>query len=242
MTHGAPDYSNVQKLGGVYRLDDMAELAARLGSLMSYDRRGDIFWSYGFNDGIGDFTELALGANAAVSLNNTYFHNPPYSLELKSGDAIGNLARISRLFPVPYNLTMGFAVAVRPTATTDTCVIDVMHYTGSVLHYTNLIIDFANGQITISNQEDDPYTITTSVGYLSSSFVFNHFKLVVDLNDHTLVRFGLNDNNYSLAGYTMKNEASATAERIYFDVLNKNTAALSTEMYVDSIIITTNEV
>jgi len=241
MAHGAPDYSDVRKEGLVYRIDDMAELAARLGSLLTYDRRGDIFWSYGFDDGIGDFTELALGAGAEVTLNNTYFHNPPFSLNLTSGAAVGNLTRISRLFPVPYDLAMGFAVAVRPTATTDTCEINVMHYTGEVLWYTLLIVDFANGKITIRTDETDPLTITSDVAYLSSSFVFNHLKLVVNLADHSLVRFSLNNNVYSLDGYTMRSEASATAERIYLDIVNKNTAALSTDLYVDNIILTTAE-
>lgn len=241
MTHGAPDYSNVQKQGGVYRLDDMAELAARLGSLLAYDRRGDIYWSYGFEYGVGDWTQLALGAGAAITLNATYFHNPPFSLNLTSGGAIGNLTRISRLFPVPYDLLMGFAVAVRPTSTTDLTEFNVMHYTGSVLWYTKISVNYTDGEITVTTAEEATHTITDAVAYLSSSFVFNHLKLVIDLNDHTLVRFGLNNASYSLAGYTMKQEASAVAERIYFDILNKNTAAESTDMFIDNIILTTNE-
>jgi len=116
-----------------------------------------------------------------------------------------------------------------------------MHYTGEVLWYTLLIVDFANGKITIRTDETDPYTITSDVAYLSSSFVFNHLKLVVNLADHSLVRFSLNNNVYSLSGYTMRSEASGTAERIYLDIVNKNTAALSTDLYVDNIILTTAE-
>jgi len=44
MPFGAPDFSNVQKISTLHRLDDMAELAVRLGSPYIWDRQGDVIY------------------------------------------------------------------------------------------------------------------------------------------------------------------------------------------------------
>jgi len=48
---GAPDDSNVLSTSTFYRLDDMAELAVRLGSPVQYLRSGNIVFCTTFEDG-----------------------------------------------------------------------------------------------------------------------------------------------------------------------------------------------
>jgi len=56
MPHGAPDDSNVLKIGEDYRLDDLSELAARLGSIVNYRRTGDVYFMEDFSYGLERWT------------------------------------------------------------------------------------------------------------------------------------------------------------------------------------------
>jgi len=52
MAHGQPDYGMYTLANTIYRLTDMGELAARLGSINTYDRRGDVIFLDSFESGL----------------------------------------------------------------------------------------------------------------------------------------------------------------------------------------------
>jgi len=68
---GAPDDSNVLSTSTFYRLDDMAELAVRLGSPVQYLRSGNIVFCTTFEDGFNRLSYHAPVLGGSVSLVNS---------------------------------------------------------------------------------------------------------------------------------------------------------------------------
>ncbi len=52
MAHGTRDYGVGAPASTIYIVQDLAELAARIGSVDTFDRRGNIIWVTNFDDGI----------------------------------------------------------------------------------------------------------------------------------------------------------------------------------------------
>lgn len=77
-----PDYS--EYLGGSVRfsLQDMGELAARLGSIDLFDRRGEVIWIDDFTHALTNWFLYAQGANASVKMVTSPTYLTPYSVQM----------------------------------------------------------------------------------------------------------------------------------------------------------------
>jgi len=62
MAHGTPDWGVTASKKTIYSLHDMGELAVRLGSIVSFDRRGDVIFSDSFQNGLGKVYASGVGA------------------------------------------------------------------------------------------------------------------------------------------------------------------------------------
>jgi len=100
MPHGAPDWSNVVKYEKVHRLDDMAELVARLGSLVIYDRRGDLVWCDSFEYGLQAWEKDPQGTGAAALVTCEAFRSRGFCAKMIAGSDGYALVRIARFFPL----------------------------------------------------------------------------------------------------------------------------------------------
>jgi len=100
MPHGAPDWSNVVKPTVVHRLDDMAEAVVRLGSIITFDRRGDIVWFDSFEYGHQHYDKWLSGTGAKVEISTETFRNHGYSLKLTAGSDASRAAQIIKNFPI----------------------------------------------------------------------------------------------------------------------------------------------
>ena len=65
MAHGHPDYGGAAPLATVYTLQDLAELAARLGSIDVFDRRGNVLLLDDFESGIKKWLFGGTGSYSA---------------------------------------------------------------------------------------------------------------------------------------------------------------------------------
>ena len=70
MAGETPDYGRLSAQATVFPVTDLGELAARLGSIVSHDRRGDVIWLDGFEDGLDKWQPTTSGSGAAVDLGD----------------------------------------------------------------------------------------------------------------------------------------------------------------------------
>ncbi|GAI60610.1 unnamed protein product, partial [marine sediment metagenome] len=95
MVHGAPDNFEVQQKVTTFRLDDMAELAVRLGAVNSADRLGDVYFFDNFANGLGNWETIPAGTGSGISSSGSIFKHKSWSCKLIGGSALGNYAYIT---------------------------------------------------------------------------------------------------------------------------------------------------
>ncbi len=99
MARGLPDAGNVVKGHDLYALQDMAELAVRLGSPMSYDRYGSVLLLEDFERGLNAWSKTILGVGGSISLTSDRVYGGELACYLDSGDGAIPEARITKYFP-----------------------------------------------------------------------------------------------------------------------------------------------
>ena len=94
MAHGTPDWGVTAGAVTTYQVTDLGELAVRLGSPISHDRRGDVIWWDDFECTLNKWQTVANGAGSSVALSDARARNGRYSALLISGSAVVD-------FPLP---------------------------------------------------------------------------------------------------------------------------------------------
>jgi hypothetical protein len=240
MGKDTPDWGGIYNSGQFYPLFDMAELAARLGSPITYDRRGSLIWHYAFELGIGDVGPAGV-LGGGVVLSTSVWESPPFCARLFTGANAASQASVERRLPVPQSLRVGFQASLRLGTEADHALLILEHFDGDTRHYTWLDIDPLNSQLLVLTQGGVEVTLSSALPDLNTGYYFAHAKVVADLTDHSLVRALLDTDEYNLAGYSMAFQADASAPHIRGRVLLDNVEAVAADVYVDTLIFTAAE-
>jgi len=235
-----PDWGGVYNDTQFYPLFDMAELAARLGSPITYDRRGALIWCYDFSHGIGHVT-LNTTLGATYALDATYWERPPFSLKLITGANALSQVYVARRLSTPQPDLVGAQVSILFGDNVDGCYLYLDHYTGALRRYAQVQVDLPNRDFKVYDKDTGSVTLNTDIPDLASAAYFARLKVVADLNTHKYVRALLDDNEYDCSAYEMGSQADTTAPRVELMVLLTNNGATEAVIYVDSLILTAAE-
>jgi hypothetical protein len=241
MGQDTPDWGGKYVNQQFYPLDDLAELAVRLGSPVTYDRRGAVIWMYGFEHGIGDVEQLVSGVLSAVELYAGTWETAPFGLRFTIDPVVGSYVSIYRLIPVCFSKRMGFQASVRVEPAVSVIYHNIYHYDGTKLWYSYLYVDLDNLRVQIFTAESGLVTVLEPLPDLSSSGYFFHLKLVTDLADHSLVRGLLDDHEFDLSAYHMASTASVLAPHVRARLTAMCNGGVGSHAYVDNLIVTANE-
>ncbi len=101
MVHTLPDYTSKWKTQTVTAIADNAELAARLKSIVTFDRRGNIIWMDDFEGAILLWETALSGTDAAIAISAASAHQGSTSCKLTAGKTATRYAIIRKdLAPV----------------------------------------------------------------------------------------------------------------------------------------------
>lgn len=120
---GLPDYAAAVggvPVGPVYTSTDIAELAARLGSPVTFDRRGNVVWFDDFESNINKWsirfsgngpgdTPLGVGGGAVLSADAVY--RGSLAAKLTTPDAVGDGVNLDLFLPVATITNLGAEVS-----------------------------------------------------------------------------------------------------------------------------------
>lgn len=241
MSHGAPDNYEVSPKSTVYRLDDMAELAARLGSPINFDRMGDVIAYEDFENGNVKTIFIGAGANAIKEITGKYAKTGGFSTWLRPHNIGENNCGIT-LYATPISTgKIGYEASFTGESDLSHIIMEVALY--DKVHMVNVGIKYVHteGYLYYKDNEGD-YIFTQNVEVIPEWKQFwNTIKFVIDLDIDEYVRVGINGKTYSLAGIALRKTDSPTSPQTasYFIVYNNNNRTC--DVYVDNIILTQNE-
>ena len=241
MAHGTPDYAITNAAATIYRMNDLGELAVRLGSPVSYDRRGDVLFWDDFECGLGSWYSFSDGVGGAVAIDTTTPKNGSQCVKLTAGSDATHSAGIIR--GLPYTVLAPFGVEASWAGETALGIIALIGsvYEGALFYQAAVRLDRNTGELQYADATGAWVTLETYVDYLGFEPVHNTFKVVWDPRDNTYVRVMLNERTIDLRGEGMPSFAAGGAIGIDVEVVNLGTAGANDVFYVDDVIVTQNE-
>jgi len=245
MPHGAPDWSNVVKYYQVHRLDDMAELAARLGSVVQYDRRGDVFFMDSFENGKGKWFVASDGVGGQFIIDHEYAALNGFSGKLIPPGSDQNWTGIRHIEPLVQSNTVGFSFRYGA-------------WEGAQYHLIEIRVEDEEEDREYKVRIDpltvgpDRYQYLNEVGnwttfggterVITWRAGFNYVKLVIDWRKKEYLRFLSNDKEYSLQGIAGYLRSSVTENRRFLFWYRVYGTDLGTEPgWIDCAVATMNE-
>lgn len=241
MAHGAPDFARYRRDSVTFPTLDLAELAARLGSIVTYDRRGDVIFLDDFEENLAAWTTFTAGTGGAVALDTTHARSPGQSVKLTSGSTGGASASIYEY--LPYREAGRFGLEAHFTVDNNLLklLFRLVFFSGTERRYFLVEYRPAQTELRVQSSNGAYVTIADDVSLRTSAGLFHAAKLVVDAPENEYVRFLLDNTEYDLSGIA-SNETADTAQP-YLDVFigAEGIAGTNAVVYVDDVIVTQNE-
>jgi len=241
MGHGTPDWWGTEPTATVHKVSDLGELAARLGSIDTFDRRGDVVWLSGFEDGLAEFIPVRTGAGSDRNISTTTACKGAYSLKLTIGSNAEDMSGVEKW--VPYPALSGFGGEVSFTWNTglDRLEIWLILYDGTNRTYFAVNLSQTNGKIYYRNSAGGWTEIDSLPAWATATDLFHVAKLAIDLSTGKYMRLTLDNTGYSLAGISAEAPLSAVQPNLLFSVRAYGPGVTTPTIYVDDMIITQNE-
>ena len=241
MPHGLPDFGASTPKETVFALSDMAELAVRLGSVVSYDRRGDVVYIDDFESPVIKWTQALIGVGAAINLSAAIARSGSQSLFLRGGTVAGASAGITRNLPTITPKRMGAEITFSLNRTSIEWRWDILYYDGTNYHQGTMKFIDPTHKLQLLNGAGVYIDLATIA--LTSGIVYQHtLKLVVDFSTDKYVRFMLDDRVYDISSYDLRVSASAIGPLLLagYSVDAVANGPIN-DVYLDDFIFTQNE-
>lgn len=241
MPRGAPDYSNVRADNPLHRLDDMAELAARLGSVVTFDRGGDVILLDTFANGMPQWAPATYGTGANVELTTERAASPPFAVKMTTGQDDAQAAVISLEIPYHHLCKMGLEYSITHHVNQINHLMHFYHRDGETRYLYRVLFDINNGKIYVTHSDGAYKKVAEGLNLKSDAFIFNQVKLVVDTENNQYVRLTFNDETWLLGDYAPLEAVESSVPYIEALIQVGGDAGSNRDIYVDNVIVTQNE-
>ena len=232
------------KRGGVYSVTDLGELAARLGALDVFDRRGDVVWMDDCEDAITKRWTLAgSGAGYAAGQNWYYCKNGVSAYRLVGGSDSDRYMLLSKIMAeAPAASKVGLEYSFALDSNIEYLEIGLQSFDGAerydyLVRYTisTKILSFYNSQ---AEQEEIE---TLDFDLFEGPPGWHTWKLVIDPDEEEPLRIMLDGWEYLINDYAPASAADAGDPGLKLHIKAGSASGQNGELYVDDILFTINE-
>lgn len=241
MVHTLPDYSTKYRLASLFGNIDTAELAARLDSIVTHDRRGYVLFMDDFEGSVLRWEALTQGVGAAVALDTTNQLSGIQSVKCTTGNLTGDYSGIRRKIVYPVLSKLGFEVSFTATTGIDYYKLVTYVYIGTIRYQGQIRLDVTADNMQILNSLGGTTIFNSSLPLTVEDNLFMKIKLVIDPVTGYYTRFILNNVTYDLSSYPLYSAASSTNPYYYYSFQSYNSGDASRTFYIDDCIMTIDE-
>lgn len=248
MPHGGPDWGTLGPISTIYTIEDMAELAVRLGSIVTFDRRGNVVWLDDFEGGINCWRAGYQGTGAGVASSAESVRNGAFSAKLTPGNAEDDYAWAGHYCPYPVVSKVGFEISF--ALDDDTPLLDpelkATSFThtlrdGSYYHYAELQYLSADRKLQYRDENLAWQDLATNLLLHTYKTLFHTVKLVIDLSTQKYVRAILDNVEYDMSTLSYYYTSGTSAAYWWQGVRAIARKTTNPSVYVDDAILTQNE-
>lgn len=240
MARGAPDYSNVRKEQVFSGVSDLGEVAARLGSPLTLDRRGEFIHFYGFEDGFNRLKTTYSGVGTKLQLSTNRVFQGKYSLNqyYESNNANSEIfVYVPWSDPSYYGIETHLSVDVGNIRLT----LQIKIWDGSYVRLFGM--QYEVDTTILSVIDSTGYYVDTGERpkFWISDYVFHFVKLVIDGSSGSYVRAMFNSQVIDLSAYGVSKGVNTSEPRMEFRLETSAKGSVPQNVYIDGYVITRNE-
>lgn len=222
-------------------LEDMAELAARLGSIVTFDRKGDVVWLDDFESGLSKWLTHGTGTDKAIEISSESSRDGGFSAKLTPGNAEDNYAYIHHRAAMPVKSKIGLEFSFTMELYVKILEARLELYDGTHGFYTRIRFDDEEHKLYYFNSEGNPVEFASEVTLFRQDKVFHTLKFVVDFEEEKYDRCILNNTQYDLSTYAIQKTEVALAPLLAEYIYVYNGADGLHPILIDNVILTQNE-
>jgi len=242
MVHTLPDYTSKWKTSTIADIVDPGEAVCRLGSIDTFDRRGNVIFLDDFENLGNSWRLLGDGTGSDVVLSAEFPFTGSQAFKLTAGSDGNKSARIRRYFALPTNTSLGTEWCFTFDGDTDYIRLLNIYFDGTTQWQAVIKLSLTDGTITVDDATLGDTVIASGLTFLTVYPYYNHIKFVVDFTTHKYVRVIYNNHTYDASNYDLDFGASANPEYMYVDYRIYGDALTNSVGYIDNCILTQNEV
>lgn len=236
-----PDYHKYLPNSIRLSLQDMGELAARLGSIVTYDRRGEVVWFDNFSHGISKYTILLSGTDSSAVLGVVRTGRSGYNMKQVIGTTGNKYVQCYTNVTLLELSKIGMEIAAYFTINPSHFIMGIYHFDGSKRHTYFVKIDTQNKKLYVQNSAGTYIEVSTIPRIDNPDGTIHNFKIIIDTDNQVYVRMQINSLSYDLTVYSHKedNDSSAPGIMVYFATFG--TGGPSEVGTINHVILTSNE-
>lgn len=218
-----------------------AELAATLTPCKRYDRRGNVVWWTGFEQGIGEVVTAAVGTGAVICLSSYRCLTGPYSCKIRAGSDSLHKGTLTRFLPFPVAGKMGVETAFSIDTDAQSIMIALYFDDGVHYGYGELLWEESTDDLKVRTGVSTWTTVDANRNLYTNLNTFHKMKVVMDFSAWKYVRANVNEESYDLSAYSMYNTNTISEGLSFAQVEFIGESGKNAVCYIDDLILTQNE-
>jgi len=248
LAKGAPDYTRKVILteaenlfGKVIQVGD-SELAARLESPVTYERRGNVYMFDSFEYGLIKVQTSAIGTGASVATDSTAARTGQYSAKLTAGsDSLRKAAITYKIPAIISSKPIGIEFAWNINSDVDYLSVLIYIADGTTLKTAG--IRYVRSAKRFDYYDTSGAWTTTGITYQIDLEPppFYPLKLVLDHTNNKYLRMYFGPTEHDLSSFSFGGTASGAAPLVTVEIAVYSDVAVNGIAWVDDFIFTVNE-
>jgi len=241
MPKGQPDYGLYRAQNTIVGVADPGESAARMGSIVTFDRGGNIIWLDDFEGTLGKWGIEIEGPGASAKLSAEAARSGALSAKLISPDDAGDRVGIKRWFPLPVESNIGFEFSWA-RAHQLAYIYLYFYFVEAARSYSfRLRYWIAQNYLQYYNIDGDYISLEPRAYSGKETHIFNTIKLVVDYANKKYVRALFNSQAFDLSACSVRVAAGGTPYTLRTYIYAETGVTPNVNTYIDDVILTQNE-
>jgi len=226
---------------GRYPMGDEGELAARLGSPVVFDRRGEVIYVDDMGMGLAPYTVLTSGVGAGVKVVSASSLVSGYAIRLTGGSNFDEYANITKYLSVADVNKWGLEVAVSFIDAYDSFRASLFYYTGANAYHMGVIIDDAANEIQIDTEGAGYTKIADLPASVLAGSLFHNIKIVGNMNTGYYERLIFNYTEYDLTEYQIETYGAAIIQSQCLQLQIQSNTGDNDKCDIGRVIVTSGE-
>ncbi len=238
---GQPDYGGSQQKAFGVTLSDMADLAVRLGSIVEYDRRGDIVFLDDFEGPLLKWGVTVVGASSAV-LDSSRVLSGSQGVKLTVVAGLGSLVDITRAFASLGVPRIGGKIGLCDLSVGLDFYLALFNWDGANGYRARILYDDSLGSFFAEDTVAGNWTLIADVGGMQrGTLLFYPMKLVADFVTNRYVRLLFGNTEYDLSAIAIPPRGGAGASYFTPSMMLYNPGVGAGNAWIDDFVMTQNE-